>query len=674
MAAQLTATIAAGGSAIALLVVAATPSMAAAPAALPISGSAAAVGAEATPAPQTRASSVTAVVSTTQNSGAGSLRAALVAANRRSKKTVTTITFSTAGTIVLTSNLTPITRRVVINATSAPGYVSGGAPVVGLNANGKDAFRFDSGSAGSQLLGVAVTKARGNGVTLNAGGITVNDNHIGLTVSGSAAGNRGSGVYVARSSKKNKIGINPSKASGAIGNVISANRGAGIRVSGSSANVIQANRIGTNRSGTAAVANRRAGLELINGASKNRVGGTVYIDSATGTTNNPTGTKGQVPEVYVVPPQGNLISGNRSDGVLVSSRANKNLFNGNFIGTNAAGTGALGNAGDGIRVINADGTVLRGCTVTDNPFVYYNVVSGNRKNGLHVTNSDNTVVQANFFGIGMDNTTTVANGGNGMLFDGNSRKPHVGGVIPLGNVSAGNRQNGIAVKGRVTGFITFNTFGGLLAFKGAAPNRQNGLLVTATGGNNLARTNVFSGNVGNGIEISGNARGMTVDPNLVGLNTKGDGPLRNGKNGVLVAGNAHNNTIGGSRQSVIPQNAFSGNVGYGLVFSGNANRNRVYNTFIGTEVAKTLPVPNLKGGVLISGRAHNNYIGARGKEKLNVIAGNIGFGVELTSKTRSNSVINNKIGKGRVGLPVPNSKGTVSNKGKKNVIRRNDTN
>ena len=109
-------------------------------------------------------------------------------------------------------------------------------------------------------------------------------------------------------------------------------------------------------------------------------------------------------------------------------------------------------------------------------------MSGNKKNGLRVTNSDNTVVQANFFGIGMDNTTTVANGGNGMQFDGNSKTPHVGGVIPLGNVAAGNKKNGIEVKDTVSGFITFNTFGGLLAFKGAAPNHGNGLKVTSSGG------------------------------------------------------------------------------------------------------------------------------------------------------------------------------------------------
>ena len=112
-----------------------------------------------------------------------------------------------------------------------------------------------------------------------------------------------------------------------------------------------------------------------------------------------------------------------------------------------------------------------------------------------------------------------------------------------------------------------------------------------------------------------------------------------------------------------------------MVFSGNSNNNRVYNTFIGTEVAKTLPVPNLKGGILLTGKARNNYIGPRtSSQKTNVISGNVGFGVTLTSKTTGNSVIKNNIGLGREGAPVPNSGGTVSNKGKKNKIRNNNTN
>jgi|JI10StandDraft_1071094.scaffolds.fasta_scaffold167332_1 hypothetical protein len=653
-----------------LLLVAALPANAQVAAAAPAASPAAALGADAA---SPRLVTVSAVVTSLKDTGGGTLRAAINAVNRQNSTTVTTITFAKAGTIKLGRNLPPIKNKVIIDGTSAPGYVTGGAPVVGINGNGHTTLRLDPGSGGSQILGLSVTNSSGNGITLASGSNTVNYNYVGLTTGGKASGNRGDGIFLARTAKKNKIGLNPTNTPSAVANVVSGNRGAGIRLIGASLNKIQSNRVGTNAAGTKAVANKHGGVELI-GASKNEIGGNVTGTGPSGP-NNPTGTEGSVPEVYVAPPLGNVISGNTNDGVLISAGSKKNILQGNFIGTNAAGLAAVANTGNGVRVIDSDGTVFRGCTVTDNPFVYYNVVSGNKKNGLRVTNSDNTVVQANFFGIGMDNTTTVANGGNGMQFDGNSKTPHVGGVIPLGNVAAGNKKNGIEVKDTVSGFITFNTFGGLLAFKGAAPNHGNGLKVTSSGGNNLARTNVFSGNLGNGVELSGNAQGMTLDPNLVGLNTSGAGPLRNGKNGVLVTGNARKNTIGGNNGSVIPQNTFSGNVGYGLVFTGNARDNKVVNTFIGVATGITLPVPNLKGGVLISGKARNNYIGPRtSSQKTNVISGNVGFGVTLTSKTTGNSVIKNNIGLGREGAPVPNSGGTVSNKGKKNKIRNNNTN
>ena len=80
------------------------------------------------------------------------------------------------------------------------------------------------------------------------------------------------------------------------------------------------------------------------------------------------------------------------------------------------------------------------------------------------------IVQGNFFGTGANNTAIVANRLDGILVEGTSANTQVGGVIPLGNVSAGNGRNGIEVTGKVSGFTTFNTFGGLLAFKGAAPN------------------------------------------------------------------------------------------------------------------------------------------------------------------------------------------------------------
>ena len=64
--------------------------------------------------------------------------------------------------------------------------------------------------------------------------------------------------------------------------------------------------------------------------------------------------------------------------------------------------------------MNANGNSLIGCTFQQDPFVFYNVISGNGGNGLRVTNSNDTTIQANFFGMGADNDTAVGNALNGV--------------------------------------------------------------------------------------------------------------------------------------------------------------------------------------------------------------------------------------------------------------------
>jgi Right handed beta helix region/Periplasmic copper-binding protein (NosD) len=613
------------------------------------------------------------VVSSLGSTGPGTLRAAMLAANATSAGSSNLISFSVHGTITLASGLPTIGRNVTINATSAPTYVSGGAPVVALDFNRHPGLIFGVGAGGSQLLGVAVDDASGNGVILDADSITLNDNYIGLNLAGAAAGNGGNGVFAWAESNGNFIGLNDSLASGVVANVISGNRLNGIELGGSSSNIVVDNRIGTNAAGTAAIANGGDGIYITHGSRGNEIGGTAFVDSVTSKANNPTGSKGTVTPVFVVPPQGNLISGNRRNGVLIDGLSLRNALNGNFIGTTASGDGALGNAGNGVWLNHAPGNSLVGCKFVNNPFVYYNVVSGNGENGLRVTNSDNVTVQGNFFGVGANNTAIVKNRLNGILVDGASKNTQVGGVIPLGNVSAGNGLNGIEVAGKARGFVTFNTFGGLLAFKGAAPNGNDGLLITSTGARNLVRTNVFSGNRRNGIELAGNASGVTVDPDIVGLNTKGNGVLPNGANGLLIDGTAHGNIIGGTLGSVIPQNTFSGNKGYGIVITGRAHDNHVFRSFIGTQLLGVKALGNGKGGVLIAGHAYSNLIGLTTLTPADLISGNTGIGVTLTSGTLRNSVINNYIGLNRLNRYLRNSGPAVVNIGHRNTIRGNWT-
>ncbi len=204
------------------------------------------------------------------------------------------------------------------------------------------------------------------------------------------------------------------------------------------------------------------------------------------------------------------------------------------------------------------------------------------------------------------------------------------------------------------------------------PNGHDGVLITSTGGDNLVRTNVMSGNRGNGIELAGNASGVTVDPDIAGLNTSGKATLPNGGDGLRIDGTAHGNTIGGSLRSVIPQNTFSGNQGYGLAITGRAYGNLVMRSFIGTEILGTSALGNQRGGVLLAGTASGNAIGDPRLHPANLISGNTGAGVTLLAHTRSNWVISNYIGLGRFGRPLPNTlRGPVRDLGRDNHILRN---
>jgi hypothetical protein len=596
-------------------------------------------------------------VTNVNDSGTGSLRAAIQIVNARHANRAT-ITFTVGGIIALASDLPKIQTRVAIDGLSVPGYA--GRPLVEVNANGHGGLVFGTGSDGSKLLALAVDNAKSNGVTLNAGSTTLNFNYIGLNLAGSAFGNMRDGIYVSALSSNNQIGVNRSGASGAVANVISGNGGNGLSLHGSSGNVIAANRIGTDIKGKYAIGNGANGIWITTASTGNEIGGTRFVDSATGKANNPTGSEGKTTPVFVVPPDGNLVSGNAKNGIVIDGKSQKNTLNGNFIGTTADGDAVIANLGDGVRIVNAASNSLVGCKFRNNPFVYYNVMSGNLGNGLHVTSSDNVLVQGNFFGIGADNSTVAANKGDGILIDGSSQNTMVGGVIPLGNDSSGNVRNGIEVAGTAAGFITFNTFDGVLAFGGAAPNGNDGLLITATGGNQLARTNVFSGNMDNGVEIGGDAWGVTVGPDIAGLSTKGDSLLPNGNDGVLIDGTAHGNFVGDYYQSVIPQNTFSGNLGYGVALIDGAHDNQVFNNFVGVDVFGKFALSNQQGGINVGAYASHNAIGGKStdpkKPKKNLISGNVGNGVTLGKGSSYTAVIDNWIGLNRAGKGVlPNS-------------------
>ncbi len=428
-------------------------------------------------------------------------------------------------------------------------------------------------------------------------------------------------------------------------NVISGNHGNGISLNGSTGNVISMNYIGTDANGSTnkTFGNYQNGIFVTGASGSNLIGG-----QATGA-NNPTGTKGTTTPVFQRPPQGNLISGNHANGVLINGESAYNTLSGNYIGTDATGTNKLGNYLDGVNIDGADNNSLIGCTFFENPFVFYNVIGGNGGNGVRVNNSDNITVQANFLGMGADNTVTVPNAGDGLLVSGDSQATQVGGVIPLGNVISGNTGNGIEVTDTVAGFISFNTFGGVPAFKTvAAPNGQNGILITSTGGNNTVRTCILSGNRGNGVEVSGDATGVQITDTSCGTTTDINAAIANQANGIVFSGTAHNNTVGGAQPSIEPTVFASGNRGYGIAVLDYAHDNTIVHSCVGIGTMNTI-IPNKMGGIYLDQGTYHTTIGGAPVQLQNTISHNDGDGVVIIS-SQKNGVVGNLIQYNKTGV------------------------
>jgi len=448
-----------------------------------------------------------------------------------------------------------------------------------------------------------------------------------------------------------------------LSNVISGNGDNGIGLYAAHDNDVSMNNIGTDITGTVDLGNAKNGILVTTGSARNLIGGV-----ATGG-NDPTDG------VFVRPPQGNLISGKNANGVLITGRAKQTQLSGNFVGTTASGNADLGNTLDGVAIVSASGNSLIGCTLVQDPFIFYNVLSGNGANGLRVTDSNDTTIQANFFGIGADNDTAVGNTQNGVVIEGTSTRTTMGGPIPLGNVVAGNTQNGIVVRGKASHFVSYNTFAGIAAFSTNTTlgNGLDGMLITSTGGNILIRTNVISSNGDDGIEVSGAATGVRITENIIGLNTDGMSAMGNADNGVEVGGTAHHLVVGGPgiTGSIIPQNIISGNGDNGVAIVGKAHHITVSNGFIGTNVAGLAAFGNANAGVYVGAGTSFNTIGSEDPDEPTLISGNLGNGIELRD-THKNNVIGTLIGTDETGaLAIANgANGILINNSFDNVIGR----
>jgi uncharacterized repeat protein (TIGR01451 family) len=276
----------------------------------------------------TSASAATFVVSSTSDSGAGTLRQAIIDANTAAG--TDTITFAIPGaglhTISPATNLPNITEAVIIDGYSQSGssvntLTLGDNAVLQIEVNGASVsngtgLNFTATVTGGEVKGLLMTKWN-NAILFNgATNITVDGNFFGTNAAGSAtsaAAANGSAFFILNTATGNTIG----GAAAAARNLISGGTTAGITLgnSGTANNLIQNNYIGTNAAGTAALPNF-VGISF-NGAGANTIRGNVI--------------------------SGNTSSSSFSAGIQLENTTSNILVVGNKIGTSADGTAAIAN-------------------------------------------------------------------------------------------------------------------------------------------------------------------------------------------------------------------------------------------------------------------------------------------------------------------------------------------
>jgi hypothetical protein len=140
----------------------------------------------------------------------------------------------------------------------------------------------------------------------------------------------------------------------------------------------------------------------------------------------------------------NLISGNRTDGVLITgTETDFNTVGGDYIGTNAAGTAAVPNAFGVEITAGARGNTVGGADANSDT-----VISGNRTAGVRVADAGSIAnrVRRSVIGTEPDRTTALANGA-GVIVSGSAQSTGIGPA----NVIARNTGSGVLVDGTNTG-------------------------------------------------------------------------------------------------------------------------------------------------------------------------------------------------------------------------------
>lgn len=454
---------------------------------------------------------LTNIVTTTADSGPGSLRAAMYyAADHPGTAVQFNIPTSDPGysngvfNIHLSGHLPPLaTNGMVIDGSTQPGFSNRPLIIVDGSQILPETGTANSGlliySANNQIKNLSFQRFNWNGLTLeyaDATNNTIAGCWLGLDYTGTnAAGNQGQGILLQQGAAANLIGGTNALAR----TVLSGNQQYGIFITDlqTTNNLIQGSYLGCDASGLRAVPNWLGGAIVVSGAHKTVFGG-------------------------ATPLARNILSGNTNFGLwLGDSTTASNTVSGNYFGLNAAGTAALPNTFAGMYILNGS----HGNTVTGNVF------SGQPSEGLRLADPGTTgnTVQGNSFGLDATGTHAIPNGFAGLTLFNGANSNHIGGTaVTARNLLSGNGSYGLVM-------ADFLTRGNLV--------EGNWLGVDSTGTNalNNGTADVGLWNGANGNWIGGVSPGAG---NLIANSFYGVALYDNPTTNNSIRGNAIFSTIG----------------------------------------------------------------------------------------------------------------------------------
>ena len=353
-----------------------------------------------------------------------------------------------------------IQHPVEIDATTQPGYVSD--PVIQLDGSGA------TGASGGLILrtddslieGFIVHSFEDEGLEIDGStgfgdDNTLRGNWVGIDASETMRGNSDVGILITVGASGNVVD----------GNVVgdSGSSGIQIRNAGSDSNLITSNYVGVAPDGVTAIPNDGHGIEIIDGASDNRIG---------------------------LAGAGNVIGSNgrdtvsQSDGIYLGDVGTTgNVLLGNLIGVDATGTGRLGNNDDGIAVMNgADGNTIGGTGPGDGNVIGDAGGAGGagpatNHDGIYLENVSGTVIVGNAIGTDAGGTADLGNEDSGFRAWDGVTSTLLGDLAGSGNTIANNGRSGVLIHGTATGVTVVGnsihgngTLGIDLADNGHSPN------------------------------------------------------------------------------------------------------------------------------------------------------------------------------------------------------------